>query len=116
MATGNFAFRRWMAGVLTPVLMAAAPSQPLNAASRDRGSAVFQERCASCHDPATARAPAKGDLMALSADEIEAALTTGAMSGMAFGMTATDIRAVAAYLSAPTRSPAAAGVSAPGPE
>ena len=103
--------RRFAAGLaaLAGVVADGASNAPVQA----RGAAVFAERCRSCHDPATARAPGLADLMVLSADQIEETLLTGSMSGMAFGLRREEIEAVARYLSAGGRGGREADVSPP---
>src|SRR5262249_3407442 len=68
------------------------------AAMRTRGEGIFKTACASCHDPAAARAPSREQLAAFTAERVVAALTSGAMKPMAAGLGEADIRAVAAYL------------------
>lgn len=68
------------------------------AAERAAGEALFKERCAGCHDPATDRAPAKEQLTQRWPDEIYNALKTGVMQPLAMGLTDAQIMSVANYL------------------
>ena len=65
---------------------------------RDRGQALFQQRCASCHDPASGRAPARADLGRYDPDDIVKALKTGPMAPMASGLGELDIASISFYL------------------
>lgn len=82
----------------------AARAQP--AVSAPDGAALFQQRCASCHDhpQAASRAPAKAILAARSPNAIFDTLTQGAMKPMAAGLGRAEIDAIALYLTG--KSPA----------
>jgi polyvinyl alcohol dehydrogenase (cytochrome) len=86
------------------------------------GSAVFEQRCKTCHDPAIERAPGRTELALRPQADIVRALTNGVMMPMAQGLSAADIQAVAAYLAPesetgvehrPVGSPTAAGGAEP---
>ena len=64
------------------------------------GAALFQARCASCHDPAIDRAPPKTALARRFPDDIATALKSGVMQPMAVDLSDEDIHAVATYLGA----------------
>ena len=64
------------------------------------GESLFKARCASCHDPATERAPPKVALARRFPDDIATALKTGVMQPMAAGLSDEDIHAIATYLGA----------------
>ncbi|HXI32228.1 MAG TPA: PQQ-binding-like beta-propeller repeat protein [Vicinamibacterales bacterium] len=78
-----------------------------SAAAQD-GAALYEQRCASCHErAAVVRAPARDVIAALPADRIVASLETGLMRVQGEALTAEQKRAIAAYLSV-ARPPAAA--------
>src|SRR5260370_16681868 len=79
---------------------ASADSASRAAAVVAHGAALFQARCASCHDPAIDRAPPKAALARHFPDDIATALKTGVMQPMAAGMSDEDIHAIATYLGA----------------
>jgi len=62
------------------------------------GGAIFQERCASCHDGGIDRAPNRESLRQLTADRVLAAMETGPMISMASGRSAADRRAIAEFI------------------
>jgi len=64
------------------------------------GAALFQARCASCHDPAIERAPPKTALARHFPDDIATALKSGVMQPMAADLSDEDIHAIATYLGA----------------
>src|SRR5258708_10082890 len=64
------------------------------------GAALFQARCASCHDPAIDRAPPKTALARHFPDDIATALKSGVMQPMAADLSDEDIHAIATYLGA----------------
>lgn len=77
------------------------------------GQAVWEGRCKSCHEGAVERAPSKADLAQRPRADIEKALTSGIMAPMAAGLSAADIKAVAAYAGRPEAAPAQAAAPAP---
>ena len=67
---------------------------------------VYTERCSTCHDAGTGRAPSRTALLFVTPRIIERALTHGAMAPMAEGLTPKEIHALAVHLSAlPDRPP-----------
>jgi polyvinyl alcohol dehydrogenase (cytochrome) len=66
---------------------------------KQQGQTVYQQRCAVCHDYPRERIPSKKILAGKSHDHIVAVLTKGLMQMQAAGLSATQIDAVAAYLS-----------------
>src|SRR5215471_16338050 len=62
------------------------------------GEAVYQKRCASCHDSASARVPARDTLKKLPAARILRTLDFGVMMNVASPMTREERSAVAAFL------------------
>ncbi len=78
----------------------AAPPKPLPPGGGPNGALLFQQRCATCHDPQVDRAPSKQQLMQYWSDQIVTALTNGKMQpyGIDAGMTLDEIDAVATHL------------------
>jgi polyvinyl alcohol dehydrogenase (cytochrome) len=74
------------------------------------GAAIFEARCKMCHEPAVGQAPSRIELVFMPAADIVSALTSGLMVPMAQGLSATEIEAVAAYVSPGQRFRAPAGV------
>ena len=62
------------------------------------GVVVFKQVCASCHEPATNRAPERQTLRTMTPEAVLAALETGAMLSVAVNLTAVERRAVAEYV------------------
>ena len=54
------------------------------------GAAIYQQRCASCHDGGMDRAPARAALREMAAERVLAAMETGPMISMASGRSAAD--------------------------
>src|ERR1700722_186629 len=77
-------------GALGPALSAASVS----------GQAVYQKRCASCHDSGNARVPSREALKKVPVARIERSLDFGAMSNVASFLRRDERQAVAAYLGA----------------
>lgn len=77
-----------------------------SAAGKSPGEAVYQARCAACHDhPVETRAPAKDVLGQIPPATINYALTEGKMKAMGAGLDAADRSALISYLTG--KSPAA---------
>jgi polyvinyl alcohol dehydrogenase (cytochrome) len=77
------------------------------------GQAVYEARCASCHEAGIERTPSRADLGRRAHGDIVSALTTGLMKPMAAGMSEAEIDAVATWLTtaqapAPAAPPPAA--------
>jgi polyvinyl alcohol dehydrogenase (cytochrome) len=70
------------------------------AASEPDGAALYQQRCASCHDnpDTSSRAPARALLASRGPDAILAALTDGTMKPMAEGLSPIELDALALHL------------------
>jgi len=64
----------------------------------DDGSAVYQKRCAGCHDNGVGRAPSTAALKQMSPESVSTALTTGIMSIQGIVMTNGEIRSVAMFV------------------
>src|SRR5580692_2970963 len=71
---------------------------PLLAADPVSGEAVYQKRCAVCHERASPRVPPRTALETMSATRISRALNSGAMMTIAYPLTRDERDAVAAYL------------------
>lgn len=80
------------------------------------GGALFQQRCASCHEhpDAASRAPARAILATRSPDAISDVLTQGAMKPMAAGLSQGEVDSIALYLTG--RSPAHGAIAAVDPD
>lgn len=70
------------------------------------GSALYAQRCASCHDQPRDRIPARAQIAARSPEEVVRALTGGLMRSQSLGLNLTDISTLAQFLTG----------RAPGPE
>lgn len=70
----------------------------LGIAFGDDGSAVYQKRCAGCHDNGVGRAPRPDALKQMSPELVQTALTTGIMSIQGIVMNNDEIRAVATFV------------------
>src|SRR5688500_6345596 len=93
---------------------AASGALPLPAAPD--GAALYQQRCASCHDnpDASSRAPLKASLAARRADAVFAVLTEGVMKPMADGLSPAELDALIVHLAGTPPSRAAAPPAADG--
>jgi polyvinyl alcohol dehydrogenase (cytochrome) len=69
--------------------------------SAQDGAAIYQERCASCHDMPTARVPSLATIKAMSGEAIYTALSSGVMKSRAEGLSTPQIFSLIAYI-APT--------------
>jgi polyvinyl alcohol dehydrogenase (cytochrome) len=66
------------------------------------GSAIYRQRCASCHEGGAARAPQPDALKQMSAENVQLALVSGAMQAQAAGLTQAEIRAVSEFVTGKT--------------
>src|SRR5215813_4200754 len=62
------------------------------------GAAVYQQRCAACHDQVTPRIPNREALQKMSAARIMRTLDFGLMMSIAYPMRRDERQAVASYL------------------
>src|SRR5262245_55601175 len=65
--------------------------------SAQDGSAIYKERCASCHDMPEGRTPALSAIKAMSGEAIYIALTNGSMKTQAQGLSTAQIFSLLAY-------------------
>jgi polyvinyl alcohol dehydrogenase (cytochrome) len=72
--------------------------QRSEATDRGGGAALYQQRCAACHDYPREQIPPKAVLSAKPREHIVQVLTSGPMQPMASGLTRAQINSVAAYL------------------
>ena len=79
-------------------VIAAIAALALPAAAAVSGEAVYQKRCASCHDSASERAPSREALKQLSVARILRTLDFGVMINIAYVLTRDEREAVAKYL------------------
>src|SRR5215469_16934426 len=73
-------------------------SAPLSAAPQISGEAVYQRRCASCHDSAGERIPPRDALKQLSVQRILRTLDFGVMINVAYDLNRDEREAVANFL------------------
>ncbi|HTB18069.1 MAG TPA: PQQ-binding-like beta-propeller repeat protein [Bryobacteraceae bacterium] len=73
--------------------------------SAQNGAAIYQERCASCHEAPTGRVPPVSALRAMNFPLILRALESGVMKAQAEGLSSNERVAVTAYLAFPTPQP-----------
>jgi polyvinyl alcohol dehydrogenase (cytochrome) len=73
-------------------------SLPLFAADPVSGEAVYQKRCAACHEQASPRVPPRTALQTMPVARISRALNSGAMLTIAYPLTRAERDAVAGYL------------------
>src|SRR6476620_3976176 len=72
------------------------------------GEAIYTKRCAMCHDKSgETRAPARSVLENLTVERILDAMTTGTMKAQAWGLSATERKLLASFLSSKHVSAAA---------
>ena len=83
-----------------------APSAAMSEAAA-RGEALFKVHCASCHDPATGRAPNRAQLAAMGTLPVLNVLLNGDMRPMAQGMTTEQLGEISAFVSPPQKEAAA---------
>jgi polyvinyl alcohol dehydrogenase (cytochrome) len=82
---------------LTRILLLVSSVVSTAALAQD-GAAIYQDRCATCHDGGLDRAPSRASLAALTADRVLAAMETGSMISMASSRSAADRRAIAEFI------------------
>ena len=87
-------------------LVGAVLASAQSVAPKASGEAVYQHRCAGCHEQASSRIPPRAALNQMPAERILRALDFGAMMTVAYGMSRDERQAVAAYLG--TNAPAIA--------
>ncbi len=75
---------------------------PVLSAAGTSGEAVYQKRCAGCHEQVNPRVPHREALQKMPATRILRALNVGAMMGVALTMSSDDRAAVASYLGTAT--------------
>ncbi|HEY3950417.1 PQQ-binding-like beta-propeller repeat protein [Phenylobacterium sp.] len=98
--------RTWLFGAA--LAAASAASLSAHAQGAPDGKALYEARCAGCHEGGNPRAPSRADLGQRAPADIVTALTSGIMQPMAAGLSDADKQAVAAYLTA-TGAQASAG-------
>ena len=94
-----------------PAMASAAQSAPPS-----DGAAIYQQRCAGCHEhpDASSRAPARAALATRTPNHVFDTLDQGAMAPMAAGLSHADLDAVALYLTG--KSPIHAAAAAQDPD
>lgn len=95
-----------MAIIQTALLLGAAAGSVQAAAgdAADQAAALYQQRCARCHDGGAERAPERAALKRLSAERVRAAISSGSMREHGAGLSDADFDALAGWVgSAPTQ-------------
>jgi polyvinyl alcohol dehydrogenase (cytochrome) len=96
-------------------MLVAATASTAVAGQAPSGAAIYEERCATCHEAtdATTRAPSRDSLRARSVEAILASLEpAGVMAPQGLQLSAAEKQAVATFLAAPTPAPAPVAASA----
>ena len=88
------------AAVISALLLFGLPLATF-AAQPPSGDAIYQKRCATCHEQVTPRIPHREVLQKMPAARILRALDSGAMMSIAFVMSLDERRTVASYLGTP---------------
>jgi len=70
----------------------------LEATANKDGEALFQQRCAACHEGAVPKAPVRSALKQMSPENVRFALVNGAMKMQGLGLSSAQINAIAQYL------------------
>jgi polyvinyl alcohol dehydrogenase (cytochrome) len=83
---------------LMDLLQSVDPRDAPDPQSRQHGAELFAARCAACHENGVNRAPSKIVLALMTPQGVERALSDGVMKPMAQGLSETDRRNVAEYL------------------
>jgi polyvinyl alcohol dehydrogenase (cytochrome) len=104
-----------MQRLATALALTAILALPTVSAAQD-GAALYEGRCAECHDAAAPRTPQRAVLATLTVAQIIAALETGVMSDEGAQLSTAERRAVATFLSTATTVTATArgAVATPG--
>ncbi|MEZ6031336.1 MAG: PQQ-binding-like beta-propeller repeat protein [Hyphomonadaceae bacterium] len=82
----------------------------------ETAEALFQARCAACHDPSIERAPSREAIRQMSPAQIVGALESGLMAPMAAGLSVTDINMLAVHLGSSRQVDASAGTMSTAPK
>jgi polyvinyl alcohol dehydrogenase (cytochrome) len=85
-----------LASVLATFCLAAARQE--EALKNKEGEALFQQRCAGCHEGGVPKAPNRAALKQMSAENVRFALLKGSMAMQGFGLSGAEINAIAQYL------------------
>ena len=100
------------------LFLSAIPAASAQNAAPVSGEAIYQKRCAACHEQVASRAPSRDTLQKMTATRILRTLDFGLMMGIAYPMKREEREAVAAYLGTngedvprPTSSFCSAGMS-----
>src|SRR5499426_2157382 len=83
------------------VMFAVSLFVPVLSAAPVSGEAVYQQRCAACHDSGSTRVPPRDELKKLSVARILRTLDFGVMNNIASKLRQEEREAVAAYLGVP---------------
>ena len=94
-------------GVVAAAAQEGGPPPAAMSEAAARGEALFKAHCASCHDPATGRAPNRAQLDQMGTLEVLNVLLNGDMRPMAQGMTMEQLGEISAFVSPPKKQAAA---------
>jgi len=86
--------KRWLSALVCLFAISVGTADAQSAS----GSAVYQQRCAACHDQVSARIPNREALQKMSAARIMRTLDFGLMMSIAYPLRRDERQAVAAYL------------------
>jgi polyvinyl alcohol dehydrogenase (cytochrome) len=75
-------------------------------AAAKSGAALYMERCAGCHDHATAHVPPLSAIKAMTQSAIHSSLTAGKMQTQTVGLSANELESIIAYIAPTGRSQA----------
>jgi len=92
-----FAISSSSSGVVAITAEMAQPQQP-TAATSPEGAAIYQQKCAVCHDEPQERVPPLLLIRRRTAEDVIMTLTSGSMKQQATGLSAEQIRALAIHL------------------
>src|SRR5580693_9986984 len=62
------------------------------------GAALYQERCASCHDSPQGRIPSIGAIKQMTGEAVYAALTNGVMKSQTSGLSTQEVISLLVYI------------------
>ena len=97
------------------LLLGIAGSTPFAAEAPPNGAALYQQRCATCHESTTPieRMPTRATLGAMTPENILAAMTSGVMRAQSTGLSRDEMQAVATFVSGKSFGEATAAAPLP---
>lgn len=103
MSRSEFSVVRALALIVALILPVRAFAVPIPEAL-PAGQALYDQRCKSCHEPAQGRTPGREQLAQRNPADIFVALKSGAMKAMSQGLSDTDMKDIAGYLTSSGKS------------